>query len=97
MAAKNNQLAWRAVAMGAGLVTAAVTKKALGSAWQRTTGSPPPGSPEHPEVGLATAVAWSLLAGAVIGVAKTFVARQAVLTWRGVTGELPPGLAAIEV
>jgi len=59
MAAKNNQVLWRAVAMGAGLVTAAVTKKALGSAWQRATGSPPPGSPEHPEVGLATAVAWS--------------------------------------
>ena len=97
MAAKNNQVLWRAVAMGAGLVTAAVTKKALGSAWQRATGSPPPGSPEHPEVGLATAVAWSLLTGAVIGVAKMCVTRQAVVTWRGFTGELPPGLTPIEV
>jgi hypothetical protein len=96
MAAKNNHMAWRVVAVGAGLATAAVTKKALGSAWLRTTGSPPPASPEHPEVGLATAVAWSLLTGAVIGVVKMCVTRQAAITWRGVTGELPPGLSPIK-
>jgi Protein of unknown function (DUF4235) len=96
MAAKNNQLAWRVMAAGAGLATAAVTKKALGSAWKKATGAPPPGSPEHPEVRLATAVAWSLLTGAVIGVVRMFVTRQAAVTWRGLTGELPPGLTAIE-
>jgi hypothetical protein len=96
MAAKNSQVAWRVLAMGAGLATAALTKKAMGAVWQRAIGSPPPGSPEHPEVGFATAVAWSLLTGAAIGVARMCVTRQAVVTWRGVTGELPPGLTPIE-
>jgi Protein of unknown function (DUF4235) len=96
MAAKNNQVAWRVVALGAGFATAAVTRKALGSAWQRATGSPPPSSPEHPELPLATAVAWSLLTGAVIGVVKMCVTRQAAVTWRGLTGELPPGLLPLE-
>jgi hypothetical protein len=96
MAAKDSQLAWRVVAMGAGLATAAVTKKALGSAWKKATGSPPPGSPEHPEVALTTALAWSLLTGAVIGVVRMCVTRQAAVTWRGLTGDLPPGLAPLE-
>jgi len=94
MVRRDGKLAWRAVTTAAGIATGVVSKQALRAVWRRATGSAPPETPEHPDTALPAALVWALLLGAVGGVVKVCVTRRAAVSWRGVTGALPPGMKA---
>jgi hypothetical protein len=60
----------------AGAAAAYVARKAIGFAWTKATGRPPPDSEER-ETGLGEAVAWAVVIGAGVGVARVLATRLA--------------------
>ncbi len=60
----------------AGAAAAYVARKAIGFAWTKATGRQPPDSDER-ETGLGEAVAWAVVIGAGVGVARVLATRLA--------------------
>ncbi len=83
---------WTAFSMVAVIGAAAVAKKALNSSWKAATGKNPPANPADPDVEVREAVAWALVSGALIGLARMVAARRAAGYFKKSTGHLPPGL-----
>lgn len=96
MSGRSSHLAWRVVATGAAVGGAAVTKKAMGTAWRAATGNEPPANPENPDTTWPEALVWALITGAAVGVVRLLVTRRAASSWRGLTGALPPGLEPVD-
>lgn len=74
----------------------AVAKKLLHRTWKAVTGKEPPANPEHPSTTWAEAVAYALLSGALMGLARLLARRLAAGAWERRTGALPPGLEDVE-
>lgn len=87
-----SRMAFRLLALTAGTVAAAATRKALDRGWQRTRGSEPPRNPAAPDTTWTEAVAWAVASGVAIGLARVMSARGAAATWQRATGTLPPGV-----
>ena len=83
---------WSVMSLVSVLGAAAVTKKALNTSWKAATGKNPPANPADPDVDVREAVAWAVVSGALIGVARMFAARRAAGYFARSTGHLPPGL-----
>lgn len=83
---------WSVMSLVSVLGAAAVTKKALNTSWKAATGKNPPANPADPDVEIREAVAWAVVSGALIGVARMFAARRAAGYFAKSTGHLPPGL-----
>ena len=83
---------WTAFSMVAVLGSAVVAKKALNTSWKAATGKNPPANPADPDVEVKEAVAWAVVSGALIGLARMFAARRAAGYYKKSTGHLPPGL-----
>jgi len=83
---------WSVMSLVSVLGAAAVTKKALNTSWKAATGKNPPANPADPDVDVREAVAWAVVSGAFIGVARMFAARRAAGYFAKSTGHLPPGL-----
>lgn len=60
----------------AGAAAAYVARKAIGFAWTKATGRQPPDSDER-QAGLGEAVAWAVVIGAGVGVARVLATRLA--------------------
>ena len=73
----------------AGMAAAWVARKVLALAWTKIVGKAPPDSPEDPQVALGEAVAWGVLMGAGVGVAR-LLATRAVVHRAGITEATPP-------
>jgi len=67
----------KAVATAAAFGAASITRKALGMGWKRVTGREPPTDPQDPQYGLAEALGWAIVIGAVMGVARVLAFRAA--------------------
>ncbi|WP_432495518.1 DUF4235 domain-containing protein [Kineococcus auxinigenes] len=87
-------IVWKLVGPGAAVVAGAVANRLTKKIWVTATKSQPPANPEDPDVGWKEAVAWALASGAIIGVSRLLVERQAAVLYRKTTGEQPPGLGA---
>jgi Protein of unknown function (DUF4235) len=85
-------LAWRVIGTGSAVLAAAAAQKALSAAWKLATGDDPPTVPEDPETEWAEAIAWAVLSGAVLGVARLLATRRAAQYYIKSTGELPKAL-----
>ena len=72
------------VAVGA----AAVTKKAVESAWEFVTGEEPP-EPSDPSVPTGQAVAWVVAVAVGAGLSQVLINRFAARRWSTFTGEGP--------
>jgi hypothetical protein len=83
---------WSALSLVAVLGAAAVAKKALNTGWKAATGKTPPANPADPDVEVKEAVAWAVVSGALIGLARMAAARRAAGYYAKSTGHLPPGL-----
>jgi hypothetical protein len=81
------------MAAAAAFVGAIVARKSLALAWKTATGKAPPANPEHPAVTWPEAVAWAVVSGAVMGLARLIAQKKVAATWHRSTGELPPGFA----
>ena len=85
-------LAWKVLGTGAAVMAAALAERGVGMVWHLATGREPPIAPEDPDTNWTEAVAWALLSGAVIGLARLAATRQAAAYYRNSTGHLPKAL-----
>ena len=85
-------LAWKIIGTGSALLAAAAAQKGLSAAWKLATGDDPPTIPEDPETSWREAIAWAVVSGAVIGLARLVATRRAAHYYLRSTGELPKAL-----
>jgi hypothetical protein len=77
MPAKGGDYGSKAVTTLAGMAAAFVARKAIVFAWTKITGREPPGKAEDPDVALGEALAWTVLLGTGVAVAKVLAVRLA--------------------
>ena len=83
---------WSAMALGATVGAGIAARKAMNTSWKVATGKEPPQNPADPDVSLGEAVAWAVVSGVAIGVARMLASRGAANYYRKSTGHLPPNL-----
>ena len=88
---------WSLMGLGATLGATMAARKALTATWKLSTGKQPPSNPEHPDVSLGEAVAWAVVSGVAVGLARMFATRAAADYYRRSTGHLPANLEDVEV
>jgi hypothetical protein len=80
---------WKAVATLASVGAAIATRHAAAAVWRKRTGHDPPTNPADTGTDWGEAVAWTLVTGALVGVARLVARRGAARVWAKVEGELP--------
>ena len=83
---------WTAFSLVATLGAAALAKKALNTGWRAATGKHPPENPADPDVRMSEAVAWAVVSGTFVALARMFAQRRAANYYRRSAGHLPPQL-----
>lgn len=77
--------AWSAFSLLLALLAATVARKVLSTSWRVTTGKEPPANPADPDVDIAEAVAWAVVSGMIIGLARMLATRRAASFYARVT------------
>lgn len=77
MPGKGTDYVGKAINAMAGAAAAFIARKAIVFAWTKITGKEPPKEAEDPKVAIGEAVAWAVVTGAGIGVAKVLAVRLA--------------------
>ena len=90
--ASDSSKVWSVFSLVAAIGAAALTKKGLNTTWRATTGKNPPANPADPDVDVKEAVAWAVVSGTFIALARMFATRRAANYYARSTGHLPPGL-----
>lgn len=67
----------KAVTTLAGMVAAFVARKVIIFAWTKVAGREPPGKAEDPDVAIGEALAWTVVLGAGVAVARVLAIRLA--------------------
>lgn len=80
---------------GSAVLSGIAAKKILTTGWKLATGHEPPANPEHPDTTWGEAIAWAVVSGAVIGVARMLTARKAAEYYKKSTGHLPEGMQEV--
>lgn len=83
---------WSAMALASTLGATLAARKAMTTSWKVATGKEPPQNPADPDVSIGEAVAWAVVSGVAIGVARMLASRKAANYYRRSTGHLPPNL-----
>ncbi|QYJ04812.1 DUF4235 domain-containing protein [Nocardioides panacisoli] len=83
---------WSIFSTVAALGAARVAATGLSTGWKAATGKQPPKNPADPDVELREAVAWAVVSGTFIGLARMLASRRAANYYLKSTGELPPPL-----
>jgi Protein of unknown function (DUF4235) len=83
---------WTAFSLVSALIAAAVARKALDTGWRAATGKHPPDNPADPDVQMGEAVAWAVVTGAFVALARMLAQRRAASYYRRSAGHLPPQL-----
>lgn len=71
----------------AGFVAAFGARKLLHFVWRQVTGKEPPEHPEDPQVALGEALAWGVLIGAGVAIARLLATRVAIKRIAGPGGD----------
>lgn len=87
--------AWKVLGTGGAVLSGVAAKKLITSGWKAATGKPPPANPESPDTSWAQAVAWAVVSGALVGVARMLATRKAANYYRRSTGHLPPKMQEV--
>jgi hypothetical protein len=88
---------WSAYALIATLGAGIAARKALTTSWRVATGKNPPQNPEHPDTSMGEAMAWAVVSGIAVGVARMLASRKAADYYRRSTGHLPANLEDADV
>jgi hypothetical protein len=92
--AEDSSKVWTIFSLVSALGAAAVARKVIDKGWKATTGKNPPENPADPDVATGEAVAWAVVTGALIALARMFAQRRAAGYYAKSTGHRPPGLRA---
>jgi hypothetical protein len=74
------------------LIAAALAKKTLDAGWRAATGKHPPENPADPDVQMGEAIAWAVVSGTFVAIARMLAQRRAADYYRRSAGHLPPQL-----
>lgn len=85
---------WKALSTLAAVGAAAAARNAASAVWRNRTGHEPPTNPADPDTDWAEAIGWTLVTGALVGVARLVARRGAAMVWEKIEGDLPPELQA---
>jgi Protein of unknown function (DUF4235) len=78
MPAKGGDYGSKAVTALAGAAAAFVARKVIVFAWTKATGREPPGKAEDPDVAIGEALAWTVVLGIGVAVARVLAIRLTV-------------------
>jgi thiazole synthase ThiGH ThiG subunit len=92
MADPGSSKIWTAFSVMSALVAAALAKKALDTGWKAATGKNPPVNPADPDVAMGEAVAWAVVSGTFVALARMLAQRRAANYYTRSAGHLPPQL-----
>lgn len=84
--------AWSVMALASTVGATIAARKAMTTSWKVATGKQPPQNPADPDVSIGEAVAWAVMSGVAVGVARMLASRRAANYYRKSTGHLPPNL-----
>ncbi|QXC59574.1 DUF4235 domain-containing protein [Aquihabitans sp. G128] len=88
MADNEDDLIWTLATTGAAIAAASVAKKALTKGWVKRKGKVP-GNPAGGDTTWAEALAWALVSGIGVGLARLFAQRGVAFAFDRVRGGLP--------
>ncbi len=77
-----------AAALGAGIVA----REATNGSWKFLRGDDAPENPEDPDSGWGEAIAFAVLSGVIVGLARLVANRQAAKIYKKSSGHLPKAL-----
>jgi thiazole synthase ThiGH ThiG subunit len=92
MADSGGSKLWTVLSLVSAFGAATVAKKALDTGWRAATGKHPPENPADPDVQMAEAVAWAVVSGTFVALARMLAQRRAATYYRRSAGHLPPQL-----
>lgn len=92
MADSGGSKLWTVFSLVSALGAAAIAKKALDSGWKAATGKRPPENPADPDVQMGEAIAWAVISGTLVALARMLAQRRAADYYRRSAGHLPPQL-----
>ncbi len=92
MADSGSSKMWSVFSLVSALGAAALAKKALDSGWRAATGKRPPENPADPDVQMVEAIAWAVVSGTFVALARMMAQRRAANYYRKSAGHLPPQL-----
>ena len=92
MADSGSSKLWTVFSLVSALLGAALAKKALDTGWKAATGKNPPENPADPDVAMGEAVAWAVVSGTFVALARMLAQRRAANYYRRSAGHLPPQL-----
>jgi len=81
---------WKIMGTGGAIMAGIAAKKGLTKGWKVATGNEPPANPESPETDWLEALAWAVVSGAIVGIARMLATRKAAAYYKKSTGHLPP-------
>jgi hypothetical protein len=92
MADSGGSKLWTVFSLVTALGAAAVAKKAIDTGWRAATGKHPPENPADPDVQMSEAIAWAVVSGTFVALARMLAQRRAADYFRRSAGHLPPQL-----
>jgi hypothetical protein len=92
MADSGGSKLWTVFSLASALTAAAVAKKAIDTGWRAATGKHPPENPADPDVQMGEAIAWAVVSGTFVALARMLAQRRAADYYRRSAGHLPPQL-----
>ncbi|WP_372735302.1 DUF4235 domain-containing protein [Nocardioides sp.] len=91
MASESSKV-WSAFSLASSLMAATAVRKGLNTTWKAATGNQPPANPADPDVEFREALAWAVVSGVAVAVARMLAQRRAASYYLRSTGHLPPEL-----
>lgn len=82
-------LVWKVLGTGSAVLAANVARKGATIGWEKTTGRPTPDKENSDEAAIVEAIAWALVSGAVVGVARMLAERQSAKYFTKSAGHSP--------
>ncbi|MGA8247477.1 MAG: DUF4235 domain-containing protein [Nocardioides sp.] len=92
MADSGSSKLWTVFSLVSALTAATLAKKALDAGWRAATGKHPPENPADPDVAVGEAVAWAVVSGTFVALARMLAQRRAARYYQRSAGHLPPQL-----
>jgi hypothetical protein len=93
--AANSSMGWRLLGGVSAILAGVVARKAMVKGWRAATGDNPPANPAQPGTQWRQAVAYAVISGAVMGLARMLATRRAARYYQESTGHLPPGMEEV--
>ena len=87
-------MTWKVLALGSSLLGAKIARSVVYTGWSKTRGSEPPTNPASPDVRWGEALLFAAVSGAVVGIARSVMEREAARVYAVSTGDLPQQVKA---